>query len=102
MQPHERKQWSSLKNGSIFKIMIDESFSSFEQVEGSVDFGHAVNIKSEKAGGPISCIRAAIEAAKFKMEVVFGSMVSTHLGCNQTYCLHPLTKWLDVDGSLLV
>jgi len=29
-------------------------------------------------------------------------MVSTHLGATQTYCLHPLTRWLDVDGSLLV
>ena len=33
---------------------------------------------------------------------MLGSMVSTHLGSTQTYCMHPLTKWLDVDGSLLV
>jgi hypothetical protein len=32
---------------------------------------------------------------------MLGSMVSTHLGSTQTYCLHPLTQWLDVDGSLL-
>lgn len=33
---------------------------------------------------------------------MLGSMVSTHLGSTQTYCLHPLTSLLDVDGSLLV
>jgi L-alanine-DL-glutamate epimerase-like enolase superfamily enzyme len=64
--------------------------------------GHAINIKSEKAGGPINCVRAALYAKKFNIEVMLGSMVSTHLGCNQTYCLYPLTQWLDVDGSLLV
>lgn len=33
---------------------------------------------------------------------MLGSMVSTHLGCTQTYSLHPLTQFLDVDGALLV
>lgn len=33
---------------------------------------------------------------------MLGSMVSTHHGCTQTYCLYPLAQWLDVDGSLLV
>jgi hypothetical protein len=33
---------------------------------------------------------------------MLGSMVSTHLGATQTYCLHPLSTFLDTDGSLLV
>lgn len=68
----------------------------------AVALGHAVNIKTEKAGGLINCLKAAFEAQKYKLEVMLGSMVSTALGSNQTYCLHPLTQWLDVDGALLV
>lgn len=102
MTPEEEKEWKKFKLISNTKIMIDESFSSYEQLPFCVDFGHAINIKSEKAGGPISCLRAALEAGKLSMEIVLGSMVSTHLACTQTYSLHPLTCWLDVDGSLLV
>lgn len=36
------------------------------------------------------------------LEIMLGSMVCTLLGCAQTYCLHPASRWLDVDGSLLV
>ena len=33
---------------------------------------------------------------------MLGSMVTTHLGATQTYCLYPLTQYLDTDGALLV
>jgi hypothetical protein len=33
---------------------------------------------------------------------MLGTMVSSHLGSTQTYCLYPLTEYLDTDGSLLV
>jgi hypothetical protein len=33
---------------------------------------------------------------------MLGSMVSSQLGCTQTYSLHPLAEYLDVDGSLLL
>lgn len=62
----------------------------------------AVNIKTEKAGGGINSLRTAIEAKKRGLEVMLGSMVSTHLGCSQTYGLYPLAQYLDIDGALLV
>jgi L-alanine-DL-glutamate epimerase-like enolase superfamily enzyme len=61
-----------------------------------------VNIKTEKAGGAINSLRTALEAKELGLEVMLGSMVSTHLGCTQTFSLHPLTRYLDVDGALLV
>ena len=33
---------------------------------------------------------------------MYGSMVSTQLGCTQTYMLAPLCTYMDIDGSLLV
>ena len=63
---------------------------------------HGVNIKTEKAGGLLNSIKSAVASKSKGLDVIFGSMVSTHLGCNQTYSLYPLSKLLDVDGSLLV
>lgn len=61
-----------------------------------------MNIKTEKAGGLINSLKAALAAKESKLEIMLGSMVSTQLGCAQTYALHPLTRYLDIDGSLLV
>lgn len=61
-----------------------------------------MNIKTEKAGGIINSLKAGIRAREENMEVMLGSMVTTHLGATQTYCLYPLTQFLDTDGSLLV
>ena len=33
---------------------------------------------------------------------MFGSMVSTQLGCTQSFQLYPLSNYFDIDGSLLV
>jgi len=33
---------------------------------------------------------------------MFGSMVSTQIACSQTFQLHPLATYFDVDGALLV
>lgn len=82
--------------------MADESVEGYEQIEDIIPFAHGVNIKAEKAGGPINCIRTALKARSCHLDIMLGSMVSTHLGCTQTFGLFPLTKWLDVDGSLLV
>lgn len=32
---------------------------------------------------------------------MFGTMVSTQLGCTQTFQFYPLAHFLDVDGALL-
>lgn len=36
------------------------------------------------------------------IEMMFGTMVSTNLGCTQTFQLSPFAAYLDIDGSLLV
>ena len=33
---------------------------------------------------------------------MFGSMVSTHLGCTQTFQFYQFAKYFDIDGALLV
>ena len=33
---------------------------------------------------------------------MFGSMVSTHLGCTQTFQFYKYAKYFDIDGALLV
>ena len=71
-------------------------------METVYDLAYGVNIKTEKAGGLLKSIRSATVAKEKGLQVIFGSMVSTHLGSSQTYNLYPLSKLLDVDGSLLV
>ena len=66
------------------------------------DFCHAVNIKTEKAGGLINSLICALEAQKQGLEIMFGSMCCTQLGCAQIYPLNPLTMYMDIDGALLV
>jgi hypothetical protein len=63
---------------------------------------HGVNIKMEKTGGPINALRAFIGAKEQKMDIMFGSMVSTQLGCTQIFQFHPLAQYFDIDGALLV
>lgn len=102
MSDLEEDQWRKMKAESPVKIVVDESFSGYKDILKAVSLGHAVNIKAEKAGGPINCLRAAHLVQQNNIEIMLGSMVSTHLGCTQTYQLKPLARWLDVDGSLLV
>lgn len=43
------------------------------------------------------------EVQKRKIEYfMFGSMVSTHLGCTQTFQFHKYSKYFDIDGALLL
>lgn len=34
--------------------------------------------------------------------IMFGSMVSTHLGCTQTFQFYEFAQYFDIDGALLV
>jgi L-alanine-DL-glutamate epimerase-like enolase superfamily enzyme len=63
---------------------------------------HAVNIKLEKTGGPFAALSAALKAKANGLEVMFGTMCSTQLGCTQTFQFHPLAEFMDIDGALLI
>ena len=55
-----------------------------------MEYSHGINIKMEKCGGPINASHI-LKAIFFKPEIeylMFGSMVSTHLGCTQTFQFH--------------
>lgn len=62
---------------------------------------HAVNIKTEKTGGVFETLKVALDARDQNLEIMFGSMCSTQLGCTQTYQFWPLACFMDVDGALL-
>ena len=83
-------------------MVADESFFGEQDLQKLQFLCATVNIKTEKAGGLISSVRAALSAKQSGKEIMLGTMVSTQLGCSQTYALHPFTEALDVDGSLLV
>ena len=82
--------------------MADESCCNEKDYQKICQVAHAVNIKTEKAGGLRSSLRAALKAKQLGLEVMFGIMVTTKLGCAQTFQLHPLARYMDIDGDLLV
>jgi len=44
----------------VVKIISDESFSDYNQIELAKKLSHGVNIKAEKAGGLVNSLRTAI------------------------------------------
>jgi uncharacterized membrane-anchored protein len=51
-----------MKSKSPFKILADESFRNELDIQRIQRVAHAVNIKSEKAGGPFAVWKAALKA----------------------------------------
>jgi len=57
----------------------------------------------EKCGGPFEALKILKLMYSIKVSfLMFGSMVSTHLGCTQTYQFHEYAQYFDIDGALLV
>ena len=98
----ELEEWEKIKEKSPIKIMADESCRNEKDFEKLKKVAHAVNIKTEKTGGLCNTLKAIDEAQKAGFEVMLGTMVTTNLGCTQTFQMHPLVRFFDIDGSLLV
>lgn len=57
----------------------------------------------EKCGGPFEAFNVLNQMGKYKVNfLMFGSMVSTHLGCTQTFQFNEYACYFDIDGALLV
>lgn len=82
--------------------MADESSSNTDSIDKVVGYVHGVNIKLEKTGGLIEAIRTILKAQEIGLTVWLGIMISSQLGCAQTFQLSPFCEYGDLDGGLLV
>lgn len=82
--------------------MSDESFTNADDIEKVKAISNGVNIKIEKTGGLIEAIKTARSAKEAKLEIWLGIMISSWLGCAQTYMLAPFSHYGDLDAGLLV
>lgn len=98
----DSQNWSIIKKVSPIKILADESFRNYNDISIIKPVCDAVNIKTQKTGGPFATLHSVLLALQSGLQVMFGSMCSTQLGCAQTFQFYPYAQYLDIDGALLV
>lgn len=96
------EEWEDIRKNSGIKLLADESCVNEEDFYKLSKVAHGVNIKNEKTGGLFNSLKAILKAGEFGLEIILGTMVCTNLGCTQTFQMHPLVEYFDIDGFLLV
>lgn len=84
------------------RIIADESFANSDDIDKVREVSSGVNIKIEKAGGLLNSIRSIMKAREAQMDIWLGIMISSWLGCAQTFMLAPLANFGDLDGGNIV
>jgi len=62
----------------------------------------AINIKLDKCGGLTEGLALAREAQALGLDLMTGCMLSTSLGIAPAYLLAGISRWVDLDGPLLL
>jgi L-alanine-DL-glutamate epimerase-like enolase superfamily enzyme len=87
---------------SPLPIILDESCIVASDIPGLVGFGHGINIKLAKCGGPREAFRMIHTARACDLLVMMGCMLETTLGIAPAAHLAPLVDYADLDGAALL
>jgi L-Ala-D/L-Glu epimerase len=83
-------------------VCADESCHTTADLSRLTNRYEAINVKLDKTGGLTEALRLCERARKSGFELLVGCMVCTSLGIAPARLLATNTRWVDLDGPLLL
>ncbi|WCT75435.1 dipeptide epimerase [Sphingomonas naphthae] len=87
---------------SPIPLCADESCQDAADLARCIGRYQAINIKLDKAGGLTAALDLAAQARAAGLDLMVGCMLSTSLGVAPAFLLAGQTRWVDLDGPLLL
>lgn len=97
--PEELKTLSSI---SDIPIILDETVQTFDDLKRYAESVAGIVVKIAKSGGPQAARQLILQAQEHKLDVLLSCMVESSLAVSAALTLEPLSRWVDLDGPLLV
>ncbi len=93
---------AKLREFSPLPLVADENSVRPEDIPGLVGAYDGINIKLMKCGG-LSNARKMVELARLhQFDIMLGCMVETSIGISAMAQLGSFSRWLDLDGNVLL
>ncbi len=96
------KETAWLKERSPLPIIADEAVNFAQDIPKLADAYNGINIKLMKSGGLVEAYKMCMVAEALGMDIMIGCMIESSAAINAAIQLQSLSKWLDLDGNLLI
>lgn len=83
-------------------VCADESLHTRKDLPRLAALYDAINVKLDKAGGLTEALLLTREAQALGLDIMTGCMVATSLAMAPALLLAPVSRWVDLDGPLLL
>lgn len=87
---------------SPIPLCADESCQDRADLPRVIGRYQAINIKLDKCGGLTEALALAAEARQARLDLLTGCMLSTSLGIAPALLVAQQSRWVDLDGPLLL